>query len=244
MGFATCVSGIQEVWCCCPVWQKKWVWFLNPISKSIVVSRRTVLVQFLTVSMIWERKRPLFLSEFAHICYINIRLNGNGFPLRESSTRRSLHHKPFCVSFSKPHSCFQHLELRAKGGDRLWWWGKVVGNASQKYLVFWTAGWAGRRSEIKVPPRLPHEMCSRLVSLASASTSSLFQSQLAQPALLHMVCFPLVRHSGFLFLLPPALTLYTIFVLRNTLLILTCFFPPLKLPILQAHFPLAPYFLI
>lgn len=103
--------------------------------------------------MIGERKRPLLLSEFAHICYINIWLNGNGFPLRGGSARRSLQHKPFCVSlFSKPHSCFQHLEFRAKGGDGVWCWRKVVGNASQIYLVFWTAGWARRRSEVQVPP--------------------------------------------------------------------------------------------
>lgn len=80
----------------------------------------------------------------------------------------------------------------------------------------------------KSPPRLTLEMCSRLVSLASASTSSLFQSQLAQAALLHMVCFPLVLHCGLLFQLYSTLTLCTIFVLRNTLLFLTCFFPPLK----------------
>lgn len=42
-------------------------------------------------------KRPLFLSRFAHICYINIWINGNGFSLWEGRTRRSLQYKPFCV---------------------------------------------------------------------------------------------------------------------------------------------------
>lgn len=138
----------------------------------------------------WRGKRPLFLGGFAHIWYRNIWINGNGFPLWEGRTRRSLQAKPFCVSYFlslNPTAASSTWNSNLKGDDGSWCWGKVVGNASQKYLVFWTAGWAGRRSEVKVPPDTPLK-CAPEFSLESASTSSLLQSQLAQPALLHTVC--------------------------------------------------------
>lgn len=48
-----------------------------------------------------------------------------------------------CPCFCKTHSCLQHSEFKVKGDDGFQSWGKVVGNASQKHLVFWTVRWAG-----------------------------------------------------------------------------------------------------
>lgn len=87
------------------------------------------------------------------------------------------------LSFSKPH-----LEFRAEGG---WWFLMLKGCAREcqseiSYILNCRMG----REQIRGlrPSWLTLEMCCRLVSLTSASTSSLFWSQLAQPALLPMVC--------------------------------------------------------